>query len=312
MHIGVVIPAFNVAPWLGDAIRSVLAQTHADWSLIVVDDGSTDATAGIAATFPDDRIRLLQQPNAGVSAARNRGLAATAADAILFLDGDDWLAADALATLSATLAARPAAVAAASGHARVTPGGAVRHVPPLAPGPLLPRLLVGNLFANGGHVLIRRTAIERAGGFNPTLSYGEDWELWTRLALQGEFVPVRSPEPLLFVRERAGSAYHCMATDPARFAPGVDAVYGNPDVIARVGPRRLARLRRRAEAEVAWVVGREMIRHGRSGSGRAWLVRSLLAAPRLKRLGLLGLSCLRTGPFRPYTDRHTVDAAPLT
>ena len=75
MHIGVVVPAYNAASWVGDAIASVIAQTHRDWSLVVVDDGSTDGTGAVAANFRDARIRLIRQANAGVSAARNRGIA---------------------------------------------------------------------------------------------------------------------------------------------------------------------------------------------------------------------------------------------
>ena len=73
MRIAIVTPAFNVAPYIGDAIVSVLAQTHRDWTMAVVDDGSTDATAAVAARFAYPGMRLLRQANAGVSAARNRG-----------------------------------------------------------------------------------------------------------------------------------------------------------------------------------------------------------------------------------------------
>jgi len=307
MHIGIIIPAFNVAPWLSDAIRSVLSQSYRDRSLVVVDDGSADATARVAATFCDPRIHLIRQPNRGVSSARNRGLATVTADAILFLDGDDWLAPEALAILSSTLADCPWAVAVASSYARASAGGPTRHVAPPPSGALLQRLLVRNLFVNGGQVLIRRPAIDAIGGFKCELSYGEDWEFWTRLALQGEFISIRTPAPLLFVRERAGSVYHSAASDPARFIPSMDAVYRNPAIVARFDAGRLARLRLRAEAEVAWVVGREMTRHGRMRDGRAWLVRSLFAAPSLKRLGLLGVSWMRVGPFRSYESRSGPD-----
>ena len=69
-----VIPAYNAAGWIGDAIASVIAQAHRDWSLIVVDDGSTDGTGEVVAGFADHRIRMVRHPNAGVSAARNRGV----------------------------------------------------------------------------------------------------------------------------------------------------------------------------------------------------------------------------------------------
>ena len=75
MRIGIVTPAYNAAPWIGDAIASVIAQTHDDWAMVVVDDGSTDATADVVARVADPRMRLIRQPNAGVSAARNRGMA---------------------------------------------------------------------------------------------------------------------------------------------------------------------------------------------------------------------------------------------
>ncbi len=136
---------------------------------------------------------------------------------------------------------------------------------------LLERLLVRNLFANGGHLLIRRAAIDIAGGFRHDLSYGEDWEYWTRLALLGRFVPAAAGDPVLFVRERPGSAYLRMATDPACFATATDAIYGNPEIMRRFGAPRLRTLRRRAEAETAWVIGRELIRHGRLCDGWRWL-----------------------------------------
>jgi glycosyltransferase involved in cell wall biosynthesis len=67
----VMMPAYNAAGFIGEAIDSVLAQSYANWELIVVNDGSTDATAGIVARYDDPRIRLITQPNGGESSARN-------------------------------------------------------------------------------------------------------------------------------------------------------------------------------------------------------------------------------------------------
>ena len=213
-----VIPAYNAAAWVADAIRSVLAQTHRDWRLVVVDDGSIDGTGEVVAGFADPRIRLIRQANGGVSAARNAGIrelsarygtsaptvALTASqsslpglarhdsgaragpegdsfiphwalsgdDAFLFLDADDWLAPDALERLAAALAATPHAVA-ASGPCAFTDTGRVRRPPS---GHLLHRLLVRNLFANGGHLLLGAATVRAAGGFLPGIAYGEDWE----------------------------------------------------------------------------------------------------------------------------------------
>ena len=300
MRIGIVTPAFNVASCIGDAIRSVLAQTHQDWTLTIVDDGSTDGTAAIAAGFDDPRVRLIRQPNAGVSAARNRGMAETGADALLFLDADDWLSPRALATLAAALEAEPAAVAAVGAYTRVPGPSRVRHP---ASGALLRRLLVRNLFANGGHLLIRHAAIAATGPFHTSLRYGEDWEYWVRLARLGPFVAARSRAPLLFVRERRDGACFALAARPEAFTPCMDAIFRAHGLEAHVGLAALARLRRRAEAENDWIVGRELIRHGRRAEGRCFLRRSVRAAPGLKRLALLAAGSLplpRMGPFRPY------------
>jgi glycosyltransferase involved in cell wall biosynthesis len=303
VRIAIIIPAFNVAPFLDQAVRSVLAQTHTDWSLVIVDDGSTDPTATVAAKFRDKRIQLLRQDNAGVSAARNRGIRhaeTTAPDAFLFLDGDDWLAPNALGLLADALDTAPWAAAACGRYARVAAHGAPRLSPPPHHGCLLERLMIRNLFANGGHLLIRQEAVRATGDFRRDLSYGEDWEYWTRIALLGEFVSVPSRTPILFVRERAGSAMLTKATDPAAYRAATDAIHRNPAIANRLGTSRLLRLRHRADAETAWAVGRELIRHGQQRAGQRWLGRSIASAPSIRRLLLMGLSWLRIGPFRPY------------
>jgi GT2 family glycosyltransferase len=337
MRIGIVVPAYNAAPWIGDAIASVIAQTHRDWILVVVDDGSTDGTARVVEGFADSRVRLARQANAGVSAARNRGVAELCGadpapqpppqrgggvkrrryrlpvplgegvggrgDALLFLDADDWLAPDALFRLAAALRTCPDAVAATGA---CTFAGSSDTLLPLS-GDILERLLVRNMFANGGHLLLRPAAVQTAGGFLPSLAYGEDWEFWIRLALLGPFVATRGPKPVLFVRHHPGGAYQCLASDPTAFVPCMEAIFSNRELLSRLGPQRLAAIRRRTEAENHWIVGREMIRHGRNVEGRGWLRRSVRTAPTLKRAALLAaahaLALLPTalrGPFRPY------------
>lgn len=91
----VIIPAFNAAATLARAIDSVRAQTWPAHEIIVVDDGSTDATAEVAARF-GEAVRLIRQPNRGVSVARNAGAAAARGDWLAFLDADDWYAPDRL------------------------------------------------------------------------------------------------------------------------------------------------------------------------------------------------------------------------
>jgi hypothetical protein len=315
LRIAVIIPAFNAAPFIAGAIRSVLAQTHRDLSLLVVDDGSTDATASEVTGFADPRLTLLRQPNAGVAAARNRGMTAAEGDALLFLDADDWLAPTALATLAATLEAAPEAVAAVGAYARVDgdgqPIGRCARLLRTPPRDLLARLVVQNQFANGGHLLIRRDAARQAGTFLPGVVYGEDWEYFVRLALLGPFAFVATPAPLLFVRSRTEGAYRRLATDPAAFSPCMAAIFGNPGLGVRLGATRLAALRRLAGAENAWIIGRELVRQGRAGEGRRWLTHSVSAAPSLRRVGLLAVAHALPllpqawrGPFRGYAEQR--------
>ena len=319
MRVGIVTPAHDVAAYVATAIDSVIAQSHPDWAFVVVDDGSRDATAAVAARYAHPRLRLLRQANAGVSAARNAGRAALpAVDAVLFLDADDWLAPDALARLTAALGAAPDAVAACGAYALVDeaarPGEAPRRVhrrPCGGGGDMLPRLLRHNRFVNGGHVLLRAGAVARAGPFRTDLRYGEDWEFMTRIALLGPVAAAPGP-PVLYARQRHGGATLGMATDPAAHAGCIDAIYANPDIAARFGPR-LASLRRATEAERDWIIGRELIRHGQRDAGLATLARAVRARPHPRRLALYAaaralplLPPRLHGPFRAYPARGDV------
>lgn len=313
VKIGIVTPAWNAAATLAAAIASVQAQTHADWRMAVVDDGSTDGTAALAGTIADPRLTVLRQARAGVSAARNRGIAALDVEAFLFLDADDWLAPEALATLSATLTTCPWAVAAVGPYRFADgTGPSLRTRHPMG-GDLLRPLLRRNRFVNGGHVLVGAEAVAAAGPFDTGLSYGEDWEFWVRIALCGEFAAARCPAPLLHVRQRAEGAYARLAADPASFEPCMAAIFGNPAIRARLGNAGAAALHRAATAENTWVRGRETIRHGRTAEGIACLRQAVRLSPDLRRLALLAavpvvlrLPRALRGALRPYTSSGAI------
>lgn len=98
MKISVILPVFNEEKYIGKAIESVLNQTFTDFELIIVNDGSGDATLDIIKSFNDSRIILINQSNRGPGASRNAALKASSGDYIMFLDGDDWFCPDALQT----------------------------------------------------------------------------------------------------------------------------------------------------------------------------------------------------------------------
>jgi hypothetical protein len=222
---------------------------------------------------------------------------------VVFLDADDWLAPNALSRLNAALEGAPDAVAAGGPYAFFDAGGARR--PPC--GDILQRLMVRNLFANCGQLLLRAEAVKAAGGFLPGITYGEDWEFCVRIALQGPLASVRGEDPVLFVRQHAEGAYRRLAQIPDAFAPCTNAIFSNPALVDRFGVAGLVAIRRRTEAENTWIIGREQIRHGHRESGLALLCRSVHDHPTLRRAILLAaahlLHLLPTtwrGPLRPY------------
>jgi glycosyltransferase involved in cell wall biosynthesis len=315
-RIGVVIAARDMAAWIGTCLSSLLDQTYRDWTAVVVDDGSRDGTGAVVACFSDPRIRLVRQANAGVSAARNRGLAEVVGDeAVLFLDADDWLAPDALARMASAVCARPDAAAVWGGFALMRgtaePGDRPLRVvqPRLREADALPLLLVGNRFANGGHMLIRRSAAARAGAFDTRLGFGEDWEYWIRLALEGPLVPIPGVKPLLFVRQRATGAYRSRVCDLGAFVPATTAIFRNPEIQARFPASRLLALQRAGQAEQAWIAGRGMLDLGRPAEGLRLLRRSVRMHPTARRTGLL-LALHLHGVVRRLMAPGTVPAAP--
>lgn len=102
----IIIPVYNVEQYLRDCLDSVCRQTYSDWEAIVVNDGSTDGSAAILSEYEaaDRRIKIVTQPNGGLSAARNTGMKVAQGDYLLFLDSDDWLETNALEIVSKSLA----------------------------------------------------------------------------------------------------------------------------------------------------------------------------------------------------------------
>ena len=165
------------------------------------------------------------------------------------------------------LEASPHAVAAVGAY---TFAGTRRIRPPPS-GDLLPRLLIRNLFANGGHVLVRREVLA-AGGFLTDIAYGEDWEFWTRIALQGPFAAAADGRRSCSCASTRAAPITAWPPNPPRSPHAWRR--SSPTRPARpLRPQRLAAIRRRTEAENAWIIGRELIRHGHASAGRAWLVR---------------------------------------
>ncbi len=191
MTVSVVIPTYNRAATLPRAIDSVLAQTLPPDEIVVVDDGSTDNTAAVLARY-GDRLRCVRQANAGVSAARNRGIEEATGEWIAFLDSDDEWLPHKLADQVAILRGHPELRWCVCPSIRVTEArdtaihlhrADIREI--AAQGYLGSFFTVRSkgLFYTPG-VMVHRSVFSRVGVFDSSIAYLEDYELWCRIAFQ--------------------------------------------------------------------------------------------------------------------------------
>ncbi len=194
--VSVIIPTYNRARFLKEALASVLAQTYRPLEIIVVDDGSTDETSKVVSRFP---VRYVRTPHRGVAAARNRGLSKARGALIAFLDSDDlWLPRKIEVQVS-FFERQPEAVAVQTeevwlrGGKRVNPKK--RHRKPS--GHFFDRALELCLISPSA-VMLRREVLEEIGGFDETFPVCEDYELWLRLLARYPVYLI--PEPLVIKR----------------------------------------------------------------------------------------------------------------
>lgn len=172
--VSVVIPAFNAAGLIDETLQSVRSQSHGNLDIIVVDDGSTDATVDVVHRHIalDSRIRLIEQANAGVAAARNTGWKSAKSDIISFVDADDlWSVTKTQEQLEALRASNGAGLVYSwyvviDELSRIT----LQWDGPAWQGDVFDHLLVDNFIGNGSSVLVTRKALEDAGGFEPALA----------------------------------------------------------------------------------------------------------------------------------------------
>lgn len=180
--ISVVIPCYNQARYLGDAIRSVLEQGGQGVEIIVVNDGSTDDTLTIVAQFPG--VRCITQENRGLAAARNTGLAHCRGELVVFLDADDRLLPGALESGSTQMSA-DRSLAFVAGFSRFISGeGEPMPTDQPVRGSDHPYrgLLRRNSIRNPAMVMFRRAAVEAAGRFDSTVNACADYDLYLRLS----------------------------------------------------------------------------------------------------------------------------------
>ncbi|HSF47792.1 MAG TPA: glycosyltransferase, partial [Burkholderiales bacterium] len=188
----IIMPVFNRERYLAEAIDSVLKQSYADWELLVVDDGSVDASPSIVDRFclRDSRIRGVHQQNQGAAAARNRGVEMATAQWLCYLDSDDVWFPDTLASFARYLDSHPAAQFIYGFRHRLEQSKVTRLSAKYASSPTGPRELFQKMFLHPMSVCHRRKLIERVGGFDEKLPLSEDYDLFLRMSPELEFEPI--------------------------------------------------------------------------------------------------------------------------
>jgi len=282
VKVSVVIPAYNAEAFIERTVASALSQTFRDLEVIVVDDGSTDATTRIVSGF-GAQVTLAAGPRRGVSMARNEGIRRSGGAYIAFLDHDDLWEPDKIRRQAEVLDADPRAGLVFT-QARVERDGAVTEI-----FPILPRAgeFLASAYANLVHwnyipmsaVMVRAAALDATatadGPFDPRYSLSEDWDLWLRLAAGlGEGGVRFIAEPLTRYMIVAGRATERMADLRLEDIEIVRAAVERTPWLERDDPGRLrATLYRLHEEAGYW-----LLREGRRTEAR----RALRAAWRLK------------------------------
>ena len=257
--VSIVIPAYNHADFLAQAIDSVLAQ-DCPVEIIVLDDGSTDETRDVLARY-DGRIYWETQPNMGQAASLNKGWNLARGDFLGYLSADDMLMPQAVSITIAALLAEPVAIAAYPDFNLIDPqGNVVRSV--RAPDFSFRGALLGNECLPGPGALFRRDAYLKAGGWNPAFRQMPDYDFWLRLGFYGKFVHVR--EVLAGFRVHPGSQTYAAAT-PARSEEPVtiiSAILKDPRL-----PEEADQLRNAALANAQLFSAQLHLRAGRFSAG---------------------------------------------
>lgn len=242
--ISIIMPCFNAEARISESVASALNQTYYNIELIVVNDGSTDRSLQILQGVNDSRLKIINQSNRGVCAARNRGLAGASGDYIAFLDSDDFWNTDCLEKLYNALQSEPEAVLAYCGWQNVgLPGGRGEpYIPPDYESHQKLESLLRTCPWPIHAALTRRSAIEAVGGFDEQFSNAEDYGLWLWIA--SFYKIVRVPEVLAFYHfhEWQQASKNRVRAAKEHWLVQQKFLRQHSDVVEQIGHRRIRQL----------------------------------------------------------------------
>ena len=276
--ITVVVPTYNRAHYLKEAIDSVLKQTYRDIEIIVVDDESRDNTPQVVAGYKEPKIRYLFQKNKERGAARNNGIRNARGEYIAFLDSDDVWLPDHLASCLQAMRENQEAGLSFSGSYLMGEDGRIlsRLHGARSDGWVLKRLVCD--YSSGGcnasSCLIRKTVFDKAGYFNEekALSGSEDWEMWARIAAYTRFISTNAcTVKIRFHPQRSSLNVDSMA---ASMTKSLDILYRDQDIYPRIKP-----FQKRAYSSLYVVIATNYYSTGEMRAARGYLGRAAVAYP---------------------------------
>ena len=271
--VSIVVPAYNHARFLEQAVESVLTQTHPAVELIVLDDGSTDGTRAVLGKY-GNRFRWETQTNMGQAATLNKGWGMASGDLLGYLSADDYLHPDAVKSAVECLERHADAVLAYPDFVQVDENSrALRTI--RTPEFSYEDMVLRGVCAPGPGAFFRRSAYARVGGWNAALRSIPDLEYWLRLGLAGPFQ--RIAKVLAYYRVHAG-AQSFSAVDEARadeFVAVMDAQLTQPSL-----PESLCARGREAKANALLLAARLHLLSGRFVTGLARATAALRTDPR--------------------------------
>lgn len=191
MRISAIIPTYNYASYVHRAVDSALSQTYPVTEVIVVDDGSTDNTRETLARY-GDRIKYIYQANRGLAGARNTGIRAATSEWLAFLDSDDWWLSEKIERQVRLVQADPSIDLVYTALLKHFPDGRIEPTGIQPPDRLWPRFRYANSVCPST-VLVKRDLVLKAGCFDESLRYCEDWDMWVRMGPGTKMAGIAEP-----------------------------------------------------------------------------------------------------------------------
>lgn len=271
--VSVVIPAYNSAAFVADAISSALSQTYQPVECVVVDDGSDDGTADEVARFTD-RVRYLSQQNEGVSSARNRGVAAANGQYVSFLDADDLWLPQKIELQMKLFRQQPHLAAVYTGLHLIDTAGDFRgrEEPPAGVAAFRNTLLLERPIMSIVTAVLPKIVLERVGGFDEGLSTSADCDLGCRIAMR---YPVEAvPRPLVLYRRHADQMHANPETTERDMRLVFERFFADEEV-----PHDIRRLKNRAYANLFVSLAGAYLMRGNRRKFLEFAARALIRRP---------------------------------